>query len=199
MVLYRPFAVNTTSTTESDSGVASPPPEWSEVEAVVGAWYRRAREAQFSHYEAANRCGACSRWFGVPAVILSALVGTSVFASLQTEVDVGLKILVGIISIFASVLSALQTFLGFSERAEKHRAAAASYGAVRRAIEQRQVLPPSSRKEADTFLASVRTQLDDIASATPDVPAGIWRRAQGAIAQTSRPEGFRTAARDGDR
>jgi hypothetical protein len=60
---------------------------------------------------------------GVPVVVLTTFVGTSVFATLQEDVNTSLRILVGAVSVFAAVLASLQTFLRYPERAEKHRIA----------------------------------------------------------------------------
>ena len=46
-----------------------------------------------------------------------------------------LQILIGLASVAAAILSSLQTFLGYSERAEKHRLAGAKYGALGRELE----------------------------------------------------------------
>ena len=73
---------------------------------------------------------------GVPVIVLTTLVGTSVFASLSTQPDPRLQITTGIASVVAAVLAALQTFLGHSDRAEKHRLAGAKYGALGRQLEE---------------------------------------------------------------
>ncbi len=164
---------------------------WHRAQPVVGAWYRRARESQFAHYEAAARYVSLSRLLGVPSVLLSAAAGTTLFATLQEEgAPPGLRLAVGLITLCAAILTALQTFLGFGGLADKHRNAAALYGAVRREIEQHQALPPSSREGVQSAMAQLRGRLDEIASSAPDVPARTWKRAQAAIAHTSRPQGF---------
>src|SRR5207248_3345936 len=56
--------------------------------------------------------------------------------SLSTQPDPRLQITTGIASVVAAVLAALQTFLGLSDRAEKHRLAGAKYGALGRQLEE---------------------------------------------------------------
>jgi hypothetical protein len=165
---------------------------WPELEAALGAWYRRARESQFAHYHAANYYAAASRWLGIPSVLLSAVVGTALFATLeQDNIPPVLQVGAGLIALTAAALSALQTFLGYGERAAKHRAAAAAYGAVRREIEQQQVLRPASRADAGSMIETIRHHLDDIGASAPDISSRLWERARIDIAHTSRPEGFR--------
>jgi len=69
---------------------------------------------------------------------------------------------------------ALQTFLGYSERAEKHRIAGAKYGALGRELEQLRAseTPPSSE-----MISEVRKRLDDLAVESPNNPLPIYRKA----------------------
>lgn len=165
---------------------------WADAEPLLGAWYRRARESQFAHYNAASRYGALARFLGVPTVILSAATGTALFATLQkNESSTTLRLVLGFASLIAAVLAALQTFLGFSQRADKHRVAASAYGSIRREIEQHQTLPPPSAPELVRTIERLRGRLDEVSASAPDVPTRSWRQAQAAVAETSRPEGFR--------
>jgi hypothetical protein len=94
---------------------------------------------------------------GLPAIIFSTIVGTSVFASLNNDnIPQWAKIAVGLISVVAAVLMALQTFLGFSERAEKHRTTAVRYGAVGRQIEQFLETGSSAQQSTDDLVDQIR-------------------------------------------
>jgi hypothetical protein len=109
----------------------------SAAKSLLEGWCHRIVRVQLAHFDAAMRFGKRNVQLGLPAIIFSTFVGTSVFASLNNEhIHVWLKIAIGLISVVAAVLTALQTFLGFSERAEKHRKTAVRYGAVGRQIEQ---------------------------------------------------------------
>lgn len=91
------------------------------LENVLTDWHRRAQESQFSHYEAARYFNWLNNWLGIPALVLSTIVGTSIFASLSEQnVSTTLRVFLGYISLLAACLSALQTFLRFAERAKKH-------------------------------------------------------------------------------
>lgn len=143
---------------------------------LVTDWFRRARENQYVHYE-------CGVWFsrlnyllGIPAIVLSTLVGTAVFASLETSATGTQKILVGLISIAAAVLASLQTFLRFSERAEAHRAAGSGYGAIRRSLELLKTFPPGDEAGLKDLLNEIREQMDQLAREAPEVPSRMKRR-----------------------
>src|SRR5262245_65525716 len=76
-----------------------------------------------AHFLAWERYARWNRFFGIPVVIMTALVGTAIFGTLQQNPELHWRILAGGISISATVLAALQTYLNFAEQAEKHKEA----------------------------------------------------------------------------
>jgi hypothetical protein len=141
---------------------------------VLDDWYERVAVTQRAHYLSADHYGARKYWLGIPAVVLSTFVGTSVFATVQKQPDFWLQITVGLASVAAALLASLQTFLGYSERAEKHRIAGAKYGALGRELEQLRAsdVPPSAEA-----MSQVRKRLDDLAVESPNNPLAIYRKA----------------------
>jgi hypothetical protein len=134
---------------------------------------------QLAHFDAAMRFGKRNVQLGLPAIIFSTFVGTSVFASLNNEhIHEWLKIAVGLISVVAAVLTALQTFLGFSERAEKHRTTAVRYGAVGRQIEQFLQTGTSAHETTDDLVDHIREHLNRLAEESPVLPPDIVRAAK---------------------
>jgi hypothetical protein len=77
-------------------------------------------------------------------------------------------------SVAAALLASLQTFLGYSERAEKHRVAGAKYGALGRELEQ--VRASGVTLSAET-MSRIRKRLDDLAVESPNNPLLIYRKA----------------------
>ncbi|WP_244817527.1 SLATT domain-containing protein [Caballeronia sp. Lep1P3] len=140
------------------------PPE--NVDTLLLAWARRAREAQMRHYALAERLATRAKRLGLAVIAITTLTGTSAFLSLVImAVSPGLRLLVGMTSMSAAVLASLQTFLRYGERAEAHRRAGARYGAVRRRIETIHVGDPLGLDMRD--IARVRDELDDIAQTAP--------------------------------
>jgi hypothetical protein len=140
------------------------------------------------HYEMATALEARSRWLGVPVIVISGLVGTSVFASVAADViPVQAKLLVGALSVLAAVLSSLQTFFKFAERAEKHKTFGARFGAIRRELE---VLHASGAAAGEPhYIGTLRERLDRLAEEAPAVSAAVHGRvrhqlqiAEGALA-----------------
>jgi hypothetical protein len=128
---------------------------------------------QNAHYLSADHFARWSRWLGIPVIALSAIVGTSVFATLQKQPEVWVQISVGLGSVAAAVLASLQTFLGYSERAEKHRVAGAKYGAIGRELETL----VSSENPAEGLIDELRKRLDSLALESPNNPLRIYHLA----------------------
>ena len=141
---------------------------------VLDDWYKRVAITQKAHYLSAAYFSTRKYWLGIPAVVLSTLVGTSVFATVQKQPEVWLQIIVGLASVAAALLASLQTFLGYSERAEKHRIAGAKYGALGRELEQ---LRASGALPSADAISKIRKSLDDLAVESPNNPDPIYRKA----------------------
>lgn len=144
-----------------------------EVEKLVTDWFRRVRESQRVHYECGTHFSRRNLHLGIPAIVLSASVGTAVFASLETAAAGHMRIVVGLVSIAAAVLASLQTFLGYAERADRHRTAGAEYGGVRRSLELLKTIPPQSEQELRTILDNIKNRMDDLAKNCPEVPSWL--------------------------
>ena len=141
---------------------------------VLDDWYIRVAVTQRAHYLSADHFGAKKYWLGIPTVVLSTLVGTSVFATLQKQPEPWLQITLGLASVAAALLASLQTFLGYSDRAEKHRIAGAKYGALGRELEQ---LRASDITAASDAISEVRKRLDNLAIESPNNRDRIYRKA----------------------
>jgi len=148
------------------------------IENLLTQWIRRAREAQFAHYEEGNRLGKANRYIGISVLILSSVVATALFYSLQEPGEIGTipTFLTGVLSVVAAVLSSLQTFMKFAERAEHHRAAAARYGSIRRELEQTFAAQKEGQEFNSEKLDLVRELLDRTAESCPSVPAKTFQK-----------------------
>ena len=144
-------------------------------------WHRRAQESQFAHFGAANWLSRCHLLLGVPAVMLSAIVGTTIFATLQEQSNLYLQIVIGLVSLIAASVVALQTFLKLEERAENHRTAGAAYGAIRRQIQQ--ILYSSGGENELDIVNKIRSRLDDLALESPKVSERIWNKTEKKLAK----------------
>src|SRR6476660_8437127 len=119
---------------------------------------------------------------GVPAIAVSALVGTAVFGSLAAEKqNIVITIVVGLFSVAAAVLASLQTFLKYSELAERHKLARARFGDLKHKIELIAVFEPSDADALRSQLAEVEEEWKRVREESPNIPARIWNRIEKAM------------------
>ena len=80
----------------------------------------------------------------------------------------------GLLSILAGVLVALQTFFNYAERAEQHRAAGARYKAMIRELEQIQTEDITSLSGKDELLNVISVRLNALEQEAPVVSERIY-------------------------
>lgn len=137
---------------------------------LIETWYQRVTAAQKCHYLASERFSKYNYFLGIPTIILSTIVGASVFSSLSQNPKTQIIILVGLASLAAAVLSSLQTFLSFSEKAEKHRLFGTKYGMAGREMER---IKSSRTPICEEELDMIQRQLDEMAKDAPRIPEDL--------------------------
>lgn len=75
----------------------------------------------------------------------------------------------------AAILAALQTFLRFGERAEKHVVAADWYAAVRRDIDQLLVLSAEERGTPKSCFDRIRKDMSKVGQQSPEIGDRLWK------------------------
>ncbi len=138
---------------------------------LLKGWLIHDRKGWKKHAEAARRLERQYRLVGVFSVALSAIVGASLFASLEGSYEPWSRIVAGIISITASVLSGLLTFNRYEERTEKHRVAAVRYKASLKETEA--LLSTGSPNIDDSTVQRIEEAFRDLERSAPVVPADI--------------------------
>jgi hypothetical protein len=163
---------------EGERGEQQRPLEWDDrLEAVLDDWHRRAWAASIAHYRRASQLHRSNIRLGLPVVVLTAVVGTSLFATLGEErLPIALRIVVGTVSVCAAVLAAVQTFFGFAQRADQHVLAADWYASLRRKIEQMRAIRPEIRGDARKTLDELRRDFNQVGSQFPQIGDKDWER-----------------------
>ncbi len=144
--------------------------------ALLDEWDSDLRVICHSHYDAAVHIDRRNYALGVPVVVLTTAVGTSVFSAIGKDPATWMLILVGLASLGAAVLAALQTFLKYAERAKKHRQAGAFFGSLLKEIEQTRAVPPADDDAFRKWGNSFRSRWDDVSKESPTIPAPIWKQ-----------------------
>jgi hypothetical protein len=155
------------------------------VDELLNKWCLRVKRSQFAHRFAAKELSKIHLLLGLSAVIIATTTGTAIFASFEKGLPDYGRILTGVLSLTAALLSALQTFLRLDERSGKHQRADASYSAIRQKIEQYQAIQHISsdgQKNIQDFLDSLREEMDALAKDSPIVPERYWKKARAVLA-----------------
>jgi hypothetical protein len=146
-----------------------------QVERVLDDWRTRAWAAQIAHYRVASRLRSSNVWLGLPVVIFTTAIGTSLFATLNEErLRMWLRLVVGGISVMAAILAGIQTFLNFAQRADQHVLAADWYASIRRRIDQQLATPRNGRGDPKKFLDEVRKDMNNVGSQSPEIGERAW-------------------------
>jgi len=144
-------------------------------------YYRkRAHRKVRAHFLAAKHHARLNTWIGVPVVVTSTIVGTTIFATISKEPKLALQIVTGLLSVAAAVLAALQTFFRHAETSEKHRVAAGNYAALFRSFDILRVrlategVAPGSPIQG---LEGLLLEFGKIERESPDVPDQLYDQA----------------------
>lgn len=127
-----------------------------------------------------------SKWnkrLGIPVVVLTTIVGSTLFASKALEKYYWLELLLGILSLIAAILSALSITLRFSDEAEKYKSAGLRYRSMVRQFDFF-ILKYNNGQHQSYKLNEVHqdfedliTKLDDLAAESPSIKDRMYFRA----------------------
>ena len=176
MSIKEPLQSGEQGTAGSETEPAQPSFGWdSHLEALLKDWETRAWAAQIAHYRVASRLRKYNLMLGLPVVIFTTIVGTSLFATLsQDELPWGLRVGLGCVSVVAAILAGIQTFLNFAKRADQHAVAADWYASIRRKIEQQANTPRKGRADPRKFLDEIRKEMNTVGSQFPEIGEHAW-------------------------
>jgi hypothetical protein len=135
-----------------------------------------------AHYLAADRYNALNRIFGIPVIIITAVIGTTIFGTLDKNPNPNWKIGAGLFALAGTVLSALQTSLGFAQTAQKHKAAGEAYRTMRRRFEMFHLrysqAGSDQRQVAMDALEKIVAELANLPKEFPTIPEGCYARSE---------------------
>jgi hypothetical protein len=154
--------------------------EWTYSERqLLAEWTARTTAAQHAHYYLMTQLRRRNLMLGIPVIVLTATLGTALFSSIangDSAAPIWAKVTAGVISALAGVLAAVQTFMKFSERAEKHAVAADWLAATRRDLEVVAATPESFRGDPAVVLAGLRKEINRIAQSAPAIGERVWHK-----------------------
>lgn len=162
----------------------------------VLVWFKKLRVVNRAHWETAELFKRYGFALGVVSVSVTAVAGTSVFANLTTSPIYWLQVLAGFLTFVAVVSAALQNYLDYPRRAERHRQMGILFGGVKRLAEIKLANPPSSRTELETSLREIGTKWNEVATNQPSIPQWLLEKVEKDV--ESKPERRRLLDRRGE-
>lgn len=145
---------------------------------LLAHWQQRTLVAFLAHNLAADRCRSWDTRLGGSVAVLTAVVGTSIFATLNHDPSVTAKIVAGTVSVAAAIAAGIRAFAALPQRIEDYRLAARQYGAIRREIEQIRAVASADGEISVATITHVRTLLDEVAENSPNAPRRIWAKSR---------------------
>jgi hypothetical protein len=159
-----------------------------ETEAVLKDWIVRLGIRATAHRNVSERLSRRSLSLGLPLVILSSVVSTSVFTTLSSSkiASVGVRAAVGAVTALVTVLGALQTFLRLGERSEAHRITANRMEGLLQEVDDTLALPRDWRAEPRRYLDGIRKRMEKITDESPPLPEILVGRIERVAGYTPR-------------
>jgi hypothetical protein len=148
----------------------------SEADVLLYKWERRVMLAIFSHARSADRCAAWDIRLGSSSVVLTAIVGTSVFATLQADPGTATRVGVGVLTVAAVATSAVHVFAGLVDRKVVYERASRRYAAIRRRIEITRVQLSTTGESPAVWeeVEAIKEEMDSAAASSPNAAGRLW-------------------------
>lgn len=149
-------------------------PEVARLEDMAVQWLDRTRVLYRAHERSATIYSRRGVILSVAILTLASVVGTSIFATIDSEPSTTWKVVTGLLSLGAAVLAAFQAFLVYPELAHHHRQTASRIGGLMRRLD---LIGAAGSVDA-AALEDVRLRWERISEDAPAVAQRIYKRAE---------------------
>lgn len=163
--------VGAPAASSSQEGAGQLPPG---VQTLLKEWREMALKASGRHSTACDRYERRDQVYGVGSTALTAIVGSTIFVTLQKTASEAVRILAGLFAATAAVASGIQTTAKYAQLSERYRQASRQYATVARRIDEILAAPPG-QTELIAVLNQLRKSLDEVGAMAPNVPPKIWK------------------------
>jgi hypothetical protein len=150
---------------------------------LLRGWLIHAHKGRDRHDLAARLYERSRYLIGVPAILVSTVVGHAVFSALSSKEAP--EWWVGALSILAAALTALQTFLDFPTRAERHRSAGVKYKGIIRSLEQTLAEHGRDLPPTEEMIDASRARFDALEDDAPVIMPRIFDRIEARYSKVS--------------
>lgn len=138
-------------------------------------WLKGIVANHIAHTRAATGYARSNRILGLTSTILSAVVSTALFSSINQNDSESLVFTAGILSMIATIIAASFSFLKYGELSEQHRQASRKYGVLRRQLEL--LLTDVSNPDLMEQMKQLNEKRLEVEEATPIIPNKIYESA----------------------
>ena len=145
---------------------------------LLRGWLIHAHKGRDRHDSAARIYERSKYAVGIPALVVSTIVSTSVFSAVASQAESPVSLWVGMLSVGAAVLAALQIFLDYPARAERHRAAGVKYKAIIRSVEHLLASLATALPVTDDQITQIQQKLDELEDSAPVIMPRIYSRVE---------------------
>ena len=159
---------------------------------IYTRWLKSARTRHIAHIKTNAYLVKMNYIIGIFSIIITAVAGSSVFAGVNTDNE-ALYYIALVLGILITIITAIQTFLSLSKRAEQHHRISVKYGDVRLDIEKilqdfQDGLIPDKQALSDA-MDEINTRLEAIDQERPSIPQWIYKRAEERVNKKENDEG----------
>jgi hypothetical protein len=148
---------------------------------LIAMWNSGLRIRHMAHSIAFTHFKRLDKVTGVVAAVLSAVVGTTVFASLAKADNKALLVVTGSISVMSTVVISANSFLKFGELAERHNQAAASFGNLRRQLEVDLINNKDPNSLPKERLQELNDAWSELEKTSPAIPQRIYNHSEKSV------------------
>lgn len=149
--------------------------DWESAEELLREWCERARLSQHSQHDAGKALRVVGYCVNVPSVVIPAVMGATALFLVNQTISNGVLVWFGIGGVVGALLTSLDLMFKFGERGRQHSEYGASYGVVRREVEEILALPIQDRGQIKECLDSIRGKLDRLGEESPVVAGWLFR------------------------
>ena len=147
---------------------------------LLNTWKQNLLIVRDTQYETSQLLAKANYLFGIPIAVLSAVLGTSILATVQESVNTNLKVAAGLVSLLIAALAGIHTLMKFEERAEKHRKTGARCATLIREIDETLAYSEGNKDISRDAVKSIRERYDEISLDAPPTSQRIFKKVKDA-------------------
>jgi hypothetical protein len=173
-----PYKKNNDDELETSSMIAA---SWNTAqETLLKGIAERSNGMRWLHNQSQTYFDTLNFYFTIPNVVITTVNG-SITMSLNSLIsDLGNQkvalTIIGLISIFAAILTTINQYIKSAQMAESHRVSAIAYGKLYRIIMNELTLRREQRINSMDFLKTIRSEQDRLENSAPMILAIIIKR-----------------------